>query len=92
MDLNIYAVYDAAAEAYLPPFFQPKDGQALRLFKASINDPDHAFGMNPSDYTLFCLGYFEDNTAGIFPYGSPRKLANGVEALDYPNELREVSN
>ncbi len=60
MNFRIFVVFDSKARAYLPPFFLPEAGQAVRSFKDAVNDPKHAFGQHPEDYTLFEIGTFDD--------------------------------
>lgn len=62
---KIYSVYDAKAETFTPPFFQHREGMALRTFKDCICDKGHTFGMHPEDYTLFDLGEYDDETGTI---------------------------
>lgn len=59
----VFAVYDAKAHAYTPPFYVHTEGMAVRGFGDAVNDPNHAFGKHPEDYTLYCLGTFNDTTA-----------------------------
>jgi len=74
---KIFAIYDEKAKAYLPPFFLPQRGMAIRTFSDCVNSPDHQFGAHPHDYTLFSLGEFNDSDAEIL---LDRKLiGNGVE-------------
>lgn len=63
MKQRVYAIFDAAAAAYLPPFMMPRDELALRAFKECVNSPTHQFGVHPQDYTLFFIGTFEDTEA-----------------------------
>ncbi|AXH75849.1 MAG: nonstructural protein [Microviridae sp.] len=81
MITKIYTVYDSKAEAYLPPFYAPTDGSALRSFATAAQTPDHEFHKFASDYTLFAIGTFDDQSATI-EYHTPRSL--GV-ALEYKN-------
>ncbi len=74
MKLEIFSVFDSKAQAFLPPFFLPMLGQATRVFQNAANDEGHAFGKNPSDYTLFHLGSFDDETAKITTKITPRNL------------------
>ncbi len=75
---SLYTVYDEKAEAFLPPFFVPAHGLALRAFKDCVNSPDHQFGKHPADYTLFYLGDWDDVTCE-FDIGARKSLGNGVE-------------
>lgn len=62
MKFKIFAVYDAGAEAFLPPFFLPSIGQATRAFSDVVNDSSHSFSKHPLDYSLWILGSFDDAT------------------------------
>lgn len=84
MKLEIFAVYDSKAQAYLPPFFLPMLGQATRIFQNCANDTTHAFGANPGDYTLFHLGDFDDDSAKITVKNTPENLGIAQEFKDQP--------
>ena len=75
---KLFAIHDQKARAYLAPFTFSKEGQALRLFTDSIQNPEHQFSRHPEDYTLFLLGEFDDETGKIKP-NTPQSLGNGVE-------------
>lgn len=57
--LGIFSIFDAAAAAYLPPFFSPTPAVALRAFSSAANDNDHKFHLHASDYTLYQLGEWD---------------------------------
>lgn len=78
MKLNIYTVFDSAANAYLPPFTTSADGLARRAFSDSINDPNHHFHNHPMDYTLYNIGEFDDS-CGLIKPADPITLGNGIE-------------
>jgi len=61
----LFSIHDIKAGAYLPPFTLPNKNMAIRTFTDCVNDPNHAFCRNPADYTLFCLGEFDDNDGQI---------------------------
>ena len=67
MRLMVYTIYDTAAKAYMRPFFLQSDGQAIRSFSDLALDADHEVGRHPEDYSLYRIGFFDDNTAEIFP-------------------------
>ncbi len=93
MKHKVFCVYDSAADAYLPPFFLPEQGQAIRVFGDCVNSADHQFGKHPGDYTLFFLGSFDDRSAGFDIEASCIKLINGVEAREGAKLLgRESQN
>jgi hypothetical protein len=74
---KIFTVYDEKAEAYLQPFFFNTIGQAVRAITDLTNDVNHEFCKHASDYTLFCLGEF-DELNGTF-HGEKKPLGNLVE-------------
>lgn len=71
MILRVYAVRDLKAQAFLSPFFCPTIGVALRSFAEVANDTKTSIGKYPSDYELFELGLYDDNTGRISSYDSP---------------------
>jgi hypothetical protein len=75
---NMYAIHDASAEAFLPPFTLPKDAMAQRAFSDCVNADDHQFSRAPDDYTLFKLGTFDNEHGLIQPLDAPLSLGNGV--------------
>ncbi len=60
MNHRIFVIFDSKARCYMPPFFMPEVGQAVRVFSDMCNDKSHAFGQHPEDYTLFEIGTFDD--------------------------------
>ena len=77
----IFTVYDTKAETYMPPFFVPSKGLAIRAFEDCINSQDHHFGKHPADYTLFSLGHF-DTDHGEFILTDRISIGNGVEFIN----------
>lgn len=62
MQQQIFSVFDSKAEAFLPPFYAPTPGVAMRSFEAAANSAEHDFHKYAGDYMLFQLGSFEDST------------------------------
>lgn len=79
MQYKYFTVHDAKADGYLPPFMQPNEAMAIRMFNTMVNDPSHQFGQHPQDYTLFYLGTWEDENAKLSPAPAPVSLGNGLE-------------
>ncbi len=74
----IFTVFDSKAETFMPPFFVPTRGMAIRAFEDCINSDSHHFGQHPADYTLFHLGDFDTDT-GVFNISTKTSIGNGVE-------------
>lgn len=62
---KVFAIFDTKAKSFLPPFYLPEQGMAVRAFADGINDVTHQFGKHPEDYALFQLAAFDD-VKGIF--------------------------
>lgn len=75
MILQIYSIHDRAVGAYMQPFFARSEGEALRMLRVAVNDPQSGFHGNPGDYTLTHLGEFSDQT-GEFSTLPPSAMVN----------------
>ncbi len=78
---KMFSIFDVKAQAYLPPFFLPEKGMALRVFGDCVNSRDHQFGKHPGDYTLFELGSFDDSVCLVSCAASAMKVCNGLELV-----------
>lgn len=86
MKVEVFSIYDSAAEAYNQPFFAQAKGQAVRMFTQMCNDPKSNINQYPSDFTLFHIGSFDDSSAKFTLHPSPIGL--GV-AVEYKNKISE---
>ena len=73
MRTNIYSIYDTIAKIFNKPFREYNDESAKRSFKTASQDQP-----NRSDYNLYHLGYYDDNTGEIIPV-DPLKIYSGLE-------------
>lgn len=80
MQLHAYTIRDSASDLFSRPFFAPSDGAAIRTFSDEVNGGDTPISQHPADYTLFSLGYFEEDT-GMFNSHAPNSLGNGSQFL-----------
>lgn len=67
MLLYAYTLYDAKALTYSPPFFTTAHGAAVRMVMDLAADPSTSVGRHPSDYTLYCVGQWNDATGNLLP-------------------------
>ncbi|QCQ84725.1 nonstructural protein [Blackfly microvirus SF02] len=65
MLLNAYTLYDNKALVYSPPFFASAHGQAVRLVMEVAQDTNTTVGRHPSDFTLYCIGLFDDAAGSL---------------------------
>lgn len=70
--MNVYTIYDSAAEYHLPPFFAQADAQAKRMFIQSLGDsfPHRA------DFNLLKIATFDQNT-GVITSQDPISILAG---------------
>ena len=81
MKIEIFAIHDSKAEAYMQPFFTQATGVAIREFTKLSNDETHPIGQNPTDYTLFYLGTW-DQWTGDIKGDIPKAVVNGKDVQD----------
>lgn len=62
---RIFSVYDSKANVYLTPFHLQNSQLAIRAFAHAANDKSTDVGKFPTDYTLFEIATYDDQT-GIF--------------------------
>lgn len=75
--LNIYAIKDEKAEAYLMPFYAPNDAVAKRMFGQAVNDAETDFAKSPDDYTLHYIGIW-DEIEGKVAHSAHKLIAEGI--------------
>lgn len=94
MILKAFSIFDSKALTYLTPFFCPTAGVAVRNFEAAANDEGHAFHLHASDYGLFEIGEFDDQTAILTPHQTPVSLGLAQQFVrplpSNPTQLTEV--
>lgn len=78
---QIYAVRDAAIEAYGAPMFMVARGEAIRGFGDEALREGSPINNHPADYELYYLGTYDENK-GLFITCEPERVARG---LDYIN-------
>lgn len=89
MHLQIYAIYDMKAKAYLQPFYMHNGEMATRDFTNIVNDPQTRVGRNPEDYQMFHLGQFDDITGELSPQ-PPMLIASGAACLLPPDNVTPI--
>jgi len=90
MILGVYSVFDIKANAFMPPFYMHNNAIAIRAFTDSVKGKEHAFALNPEDYTLFKLGTWDDNQ-GEFVNES-EALITAEQTLKRPQQVDFINN
>lgn len=78
MKLSIYSIFDTKAQKYSTPFFQQNDLIALRAFSRGVNDPQSDLNAYSEDFTLYCLGIFDDQTATVEVQSPPQLISTAL--------------
>lgn len=65
MTTRVFAIYDKIAAAFQPVFCVPSVGQAERAFHDACSVPDSDLGKHPSDYDLYQVGVFNQESGDI---------------------------
>lgn len=77
MIYQLISIKDRALEAFMPLGNVRTEGEAIRVFKDMLSDPNTPQNKHPDDYDLYLLGTFDDQTGYIETETKPRKLADG---------------
>lgn len=88
---RMYSVHDSKAAAYLDPFYSTNDGTALRSFVAAARDEKHIFYLHASDYTLFFIGTFDEETSQLEGATPQINLGNALQLTAVTDGLKEAS-
>lgn len=88
--LKMYSIHDVAAQAYGTPFFAANDIAAIRVLTGLVNDPNTIYHIQPSDFTIYCVGSF-DVIEGHITADELRRVRNG-QALVRQGELFDKDN
>ncbi len=78
---KICTIFDGKAEAYTQPMFFQSTGQAVRSFSDAVNDGESNFSRHPEDYTLFCLGEWDERSGKIMLDTAPIALAQAIHLI-----------
>ena len=63
MKLQVFTIFDSAANVYDPPLCFRADGEALRFWKSVVLNAETKIGKNPEDYSFYKIGVYDDNSA-----------------------------
>lgn len=90
MKVNLYAIHDAGAKAYMPPFPMQNDNLAIRSFQQAVQTQEH-IQQHPIDYSMFRIGVYDDETAILSPEAPPELICTAIQTITMrENELRDI--
>lgn len=79
MNIKVFCVYDAKVEAFLNPFYNRTQGEAIRNFTNLANDKDSQVSLHPADYFLYQLGEYNQATGQFENLAQPKSLGPAIE-------------
>ena len=82
MKSKLFTVFDGTAECSVNPMRYDNKNVAIRSFTMTISDANHPWAQNPGHFTLYEIGEYDDNTMRGEFYDIPRRLVDGMEALE----------
>ncbi len=86
MIMKICTIYDGKADAFMTPMFFQSTGQAVRSLADAVNDGKSDFAKHPEDYTLFCLGDFDQRNAALVLETAPVCIGQAIHLIDRGND------
>lgn len=78
MQLFLCAVYDSQSSFWSPPFSVRSLGEARRTFSEAANDKANQVGKYPDAFTLFHIGYYDDQAGTVTPLPAQETLGLAV--------------
>jgi len=72
---DVFVVQDAKVQAFGTPFFLENITVAIRAFAHAANDKQNDIGRYPTDFNLYHLGTYDDQTAKFDLLPAPFHLA-----------------
>lgn len=95
MIVKVFAVFDSKAAFFGQPFFDQKEGSAIRNFSDAVNDssnPNNMWFKHPEDFSLFVVGEFDNLTGELIP-STPKNLvtASAVYSIKEKMPLEAIN-
>ena len=93
MTFNVYSVLDRVAKKYGPLMAYSNDGEVLRALQATLWSGDSTLSKFPEDFSIYCLGSFDDENGVLLRLEVPRLVSDVRCVLDSSGQpVSAVSN
>jgi len=79
MKLVVCAVRDSAVDAFMRPIFVPSTGVAVRSFRDEVLRAESDMFRHASDYELFEIASYDEESGRFENLSSPRSLVRGAD-------------
>ena len=91
MKTKAFAVYDSKVKNYTKPLYHRNAAEAIRGFEQECNNPESQLNKFASDFTLFEIGEYDDETAILTYEQAPISLGNALQFLNTQN-IKPLTN
>lgn len=88
---KVFSVYDSKSMVYDQPWLAPNKGAALRAVLDVLKDPNHHFSKWPSDFTLFEIGEWDEQTGTLTPHLAKINCGVMIELTQILNPSQEAN-
>lgn len=88
----LVAIYDEKALLYSSPFAYVSAGVAVRQFRDAMDDRESAYAKHPSDFSLYHIGNYNDQSGAIEVVVPPELIVRASSLINGPTLVREVKD
>lgn len=81
MKLKIFSIYDEKALSYNTPQYLAHQGEAIRMLQTTLDNKESMISKYPKDFSLYCLGLYDNNTGRFEGYNEPKLIMRASELL-----------
>lgn len=85
--LLMFAIRDSKVGAYMYEKFYRSRGEAIRSLTLAAKDAQSMLSMCPSDYALYEIGSFDDQSGKFIPNDAPEFVVNAADLVEKTGEL-----
>lgn len=80
---NLYSIFDVKASKYGPIISFENDNTAIRSFMEMLisGDKNSLLALYPTDYLLYCVGSFDQDTGLVATNPAPLHIVSGLECI-----------
>lgn len=78
---SIYVVFDSKTKLFGMPFMSVNQGAAIRDFEYAANDRNNDIGRYPTDFGLYFLGTFCDETAKYETLDQVQHIVSAIQLV-----------
>lgn len=85
---SVFSIWDSAVQCFSDLVVAPSRAECMREFKAIVNSKQtdkngqlHPYAADPSSYSLFLIGTWNEEVGDFKPLNSPEKVCTALELV-----------